>query len=140
MLNESFSSPEIFKSVFDAFVEEWNFLLAHPFRWSYDGKGLHELAVKRFTTMLINSAEQMEIRILTKGFGLMINLLKTYELKVSEEIWKRLINTVLSRYKTISKLIEQEKGPKRKIKAEIVFGEFMEIGKRYLRQTENKAA
>ncbi len=41
VLKESFSSVERLMVAFNAFVKEWNCLLAHPFRWSYDGKGLH---------------------------------------------------------------------------------------------------
>ena len=42
VLNESYGSAEELKVNFEAFLEEWNTLLAHPFRWSYSGKGLHE--------------------------------------------------------------------------------------------------
>ncbi len=124
VLNESFCSPESFKATFEAFVGEWNGLLAHPFRWSYDGKGLHELAVKRLTKMLRNSAEQMEIRIITKGFGLMTNLFTSYFGEVSDESWERLIETVSSQYETISTIIQQEDGPIRKKKAEKAMANF----------------
>ena len=125
VLSESFCSPESFKAAFEAFVEEWNSLLAHPFRWSYDGKGLHELAVKRLTKMLRNSAKQLEIRIITKGFGLMANLFTSYFGEVSDESWERLIETVSSQYETISTIIQQEEGPIRKKKAEKALADFI---------------
>jgi len=56
---------------FYAFVEQWNLILAHPFNWTYDGKGLCEKAVKRFTAMLRNSVEQLDTRILTNMLMLM---------------------------------------------------------------------
>ncbi len=118
VLSESFGSPEAFKTAFDAFLEQWNCLLAHPFNWSYDGKGLHELAVKRFTKMLHHSADQMELRLLTKMFMLMTNLLNNYFLKVSENSWEQLAETVSLRHETITKNIENEDGPKRKKKVE----------------------
>jgi transposase len=125
VLNESFCSPESFKAGFLAFVQEWNNLLAHPFHWSYDGKGLHEKAVKRFTKMLHNSAEQMEIRIITKEFELMVNLFNRHFEKISGESWQRLIETVSLQFETISTIIEQEKGPIRKKKAQKAMAGFI---------------
>jgi len=55
VLSESFASPDEIKTALDAFMADWNTLLAHPFQWSYDGKGLHEKAVQRFTKMLHSS-------------------------------------------------------------------------------------
>ena len=52
VLNGSYGSVEELKESFYAFLEEWNILLAQPFQWSYDGKGLHEKAVNRFAEML----------------------------------------------------------------------------------------
>ena len=78
VLGESYNSAKNLKASFDSFVIEWNCILAHPFRWSYDGSGLHKQAVVRFTKMLKNTAAQMDIRILTKMLMLMTNLLKDY--------------------------------------------------------------
>jgi len=140
VLSESFGSPEAFKAVFDAFVELWNCLLAHPFRWSYDGKGLHELAVKRFTKMLRNSVQQMEMRILTKGLMLMTNLLNHYFLEVSEKSWEQLIETVSSQHKTITAIIQQEDGPKRKKKAEQAMAAFTAmLNERFLQNEKVEA-
>jgi len=127
VLGESFCSPESFKAGFEAFVEEWNYLLAHPFRWSYEGKGLHDSAVKRFTKMLSNSAEKLETRILTKGLGLMTNLLNNYILKVSGESWERLVETVSLQCETISSIIHNEVGPIRKKKAEQALMDFVAV-------------
>lgn len=124
VLKESFGSPQAFKTAIYAFGDEWNCLLAHPFRWSYDGKGLHELAVKRFTNMVRNAVEQMEMRILTKGLMLMTNLLNNYFSEVSETSWGRLVETVSSRYETIETLIQQEEGPIRKKKADQALADF----------------
>jgi len=124
VLSESFCSPESFIAGFISFVEEWNNLLAHPFRWSYDGTGLHEQAVKRFTTMLDSSADQMELRIITKEFGLMVNLFNNYFEDISCERWQQLIETVSFQHDTISTIIQQENGPIRKKKAEKAMADF----------------
>jgi len=53
------------------FLEEWNTLFAHPFRWSYDGKRLHKKAVKRFTEMLKQAANE-ESPSMHKNFKIII--------------------------------------------------------------------
>ena len=124
VLRESYAGADALREAFEAFVDQWNTLLAHPFRWSYDGKGLHEKAVKRFTEMLRNSAEQMDVRILTKMFMLMTNLLNDYYCEVPERIWTYLAETVSSKGKTLRDLIDREDGPRRKEKAEQAFEVF----------------
>ncbi len=64
--------------------EHWNGLLAHPFSWDYDGSGLHEKAVKRFTKLLANSVETFELRILVKMLSLMTNVTTDYFDEVPE--------------------------------------------------------
>jgi transposase len=125
LLNESFSSPGSFKAGFDSFVDEWNCLLAHPFRWTYEGKGLHELAVKRFSKMLSDSPRHMEIPVLTKCFKLMTNLFNNYFQEVSTESWGRLFKTVSLQMETISAMIQEEKGPIRKDNAEKSLANFI---------------
>ncbi len=118
VLCESFGSPDEIKAALMAFTNEWNHLLAHPFKWSYDGKGLHEKAVKRFTKMLQQSAGKMEVRILTKQMRLLVNLLKDYLQEVSKESWKKLYLVLCDQSETIDDLIQREEGPIRKFKAQ----------------------
>jgi len=118
VLSESFGSPDELKKALEAFADEWNILLAHPFRWSYDGKGLHEKAVRRFAAMLRNSATQMELRTLTKLLMLMKNMLNDYFSHVSEETWQQLFATLSAQSENIIGLIQQERGPRRKKKAQ----------------------
>ncbi len=99
-------------------MDDWNLLLAHPFRWSYDGKGLHDKAVKRFTTMLRTSATKIELRTLTKLLRLMTNLLKDYFSEVSEPTWHQLAASLSSQSEVIAALIQREEGPRRKKKAQ----------------------
>jgi hypothetical protein len=107
------------KTAFDAFVKEWNRLLAHPFRWTYDGKGLHQKAVKRFTEMLRTSATQIEMRVLTKQMQMMANLHDNYFSEVSDDVWHELGNVFGSQFHVLSDMIERADGPQRKNKAKL---------------------
>jgi transposase len=125
VLGESYNSAENFKAAFDSFVVEWNGILAHPFRWSYDGQGLHQQAVIRFTKMMKNGVEQMDIRILTKMLMLMTNLLKDYMKEVEKHVWASFTETIFAQYNTIKEMIQKEKGPIRKEKAQHALASMM---------------
>ena len=118
VLNESFDSADALKAAFEAFLEQWNQILAHPLSWNYNGKGLHNKAVQRFTEMLRTSAEQFEVRILTNMLQLMTNLLTDYFSEVPENTWHALADAVFGQQETLAELIEREHGPRRKEKAE----------------------
>jgi transposase len=130
VLNESFGTPDSLISAIYSFVVEWNLLLAHPFKWSYKGENLHELAVKRFTKILETSAEQMEVRTLTKSLMLMTNLLNDYYSKVFEKRWEGFSDTLSRHLEDIVTVIKKEEGPKRKIKAENALAELITILKK----------
>ena len=132
VLGESYNSPEYLKAAFDSFVIEWNLILAHPFRWSYDGHGLHQKVVVRFTKMMENPAEQMDIRILTKMLILMANLLKDYKKDVSLSVWSCLAEAIFAQYTTINEVIRKEEGPKRKKKLQHALASIMVAIKQYL--------
>jgi hypothetical protein len=114
VLGESFGSPDEFKAALEAFANDWNTLLAHPFHWSYNGSGLHEKAGQRFTKMLCRSAAQMELRILTQQMMLLTNRLSDYVSEVSRETWEQFAAVRHSQTDTISELIQGEEGPRRK--------------------------
>jgi len=118
VLTESFGSSDDLIATLLAFAETWDLLLAHPFRWTYDGKGLHEKAVKRFATMLRDSAKQINLRTLTKLLMLMTNLLNDYFEKISKETWNLFVQAFSSQFETISDIIRQEQRPQRKKKAQ----------------------
>jgi transposase len=125
VLGESYKSAENFKAAFESFLIEWNCILAHPFRWSYDGLGLHQKAVIRFTKMLKNTIGQIDIRILTKMLMLMTNLLKDYMKEVENHVWTSFTVTLFAQYNTIKEMIQKEKGPKRKEKAQNALASMM---------------
>ena len=119
VLTESFGSPDELKDALETFQDSWNLLLAHPFRWTYDGDGLHEKAVQRFTAMLQSSAAKINLRTLTKLLMLMTNLLQDYFKKISSKTWDHLVRALSSQFETISDIIHNEPGPIRKKKAEL---------------------
>lgn len=114
VLSESFSCPDALKQSIEAFAEQWNLLFAHPFKWSYDGKGLHEKAVQRFVRMLDRSPERLELRTLTKSMKLMTNLLHDYHDEVSIEMWESLATTMADQREAIASFIHQDDGPRRR--------------------------
>ncbi len=116
--NGSYGSPEELKKSFEAFFEEWNTLLAHPFKWSYDGKGLHKKAVNRFTEMLKHAANKLEISTLTKQLRLAGNLFDYYFLDVPVEDWEKLFIALQSQEATVRNSILNENGLRKKQNAE----------------------
>jgi transposase len=121
VLRESFGSPDALKRAIEAFAETWNLLWAHPFKWSWDGKDLHDKAIARFTKMLCAGAQKMELRTLTKLIMLTTNLLKDYFSQVSKETWRTFAETLSAQNENIIALIQQEKGLQRKNKALLAF-------------------
>lgn len=125
VLGESFGSATALKTAFEAFVEEqWNGLLAHPFKWSYDGNGLHEKAVRRFTKMLADSAETFDVGTLIKMLALMTNLLNDCFHKVPVSTWELLFETATQKDEVIVHLIEHDEHPRRKRKAKKILTAF----------------
>ena len=118
VLNESYGSVEELKKSFEAFLEQWNTLHAHPFQWSYDGKGLHEKAVKRFIEMLMRAASKLEISTLTKQLLLMFNIFEHYFSEVPRKVWQKLFEVFEFQTETLRNTIRDEQGPIKKENAE----------------------
>jgi len=116
-LQESFDLPESLYHAIYAFVDEWNTLLAHPFKWTYDGKGLHQKAVSRFISMLENSLEKMNVKFMTKQFLLMDNLVNSYQNEVDFKTWKKLKEIVTNHLDELNSIVTKSDGQKRKEKA-----------------------
>jgi transposase len=118
-LKESFNSPEAIYNAINDFIGLWNTLLAHPFKWKYDGSGLHQKAVERFIKMLDNSIEKMNVKFLTKQLLLMRNIINAYQDKVDFEIWIKLDKVVNANIEQLNRIISNDDGPKRKKNAQI---------------------
>ncbi len=140
VLDESYGAAEELKEGFDAFLEEWNTLLAHPFRWSYTGQGLHLKAVKRFTKMLNQAASKLEITTMTKQFRLMTNLFQDYFDEIPEENWENLFNALKLQQDILESTITGEEGSKKKLNAEKALNHLLAILKEYIWPGLQKAA
>jgi len=140
VLNGSYGSAKELKEVFDAFLEEWNVLLAHPFRWSYDGKGLQQKAVKRFTVMLNQAARRLEVTTLTKQLRLMTNLFYHSFNDVPEEEWGSLFSALQHSKEILESNIGNEEGPKKKKNAQIALDALLFSLEEYIYQDMANAA
>jgi len=140
VLNESYGSAEELKVNFEAFLEEWNTLLAHPFRWSYSGKGLHEKAVNRFAEMLKQAANKLEISTLTKQLLLMTNLFCHYRSEIPRKNWERLYDLLQFQKITLRNSIINERGPSKKKNAINALNSLLSVLTNYIWQNMKKAA
>jgi hypothetical protein len=114
--------------------------LAHPFRWSYDGKGLHEKAVIRFTDMLKHASNKLEIPTLTKQLCLMTNLFEHFFDEVPKNNWDKLFDVLQSQKSTLKNSIMNEKGPIKKEKAENGLNSLLSVLEDYIWQNMQNAA
>ena len=139
-LKESFDSPESMYNAIDDFTNEWNTLLAHPFKWNYDGNGLHQKVVHRFLTIIENSTENLNIKFLTKQLLLMTNIIERYWDKVDLELWLKLDNIISIKVDQLSEIILKDDGPKRKEKADKALKKMMDTLRMHVDCTRKKAA
>jgi len=114
VLRGSFASPNQLKAALHAFADDWNLLLAHQFKWSYDGESFHDKTLRRFATVLYTSVPMFEIRTLTKQLRLMTNMLTDYIAEVADDPWHQLAAAISSHSTALADLIHQEPGPRRK--------------------------
>jgi hypothetical protein len=114
VLNESYGFADELMKSFEAFLEEWNTILAHPFRWSYTGEGLCGKAINRFTEILKCSANKLETSSLTKQLRLATNLFEQYFSDVPLAYWERFFAVFRAHKKTLQKTIDNEVGPRKK--------------------------
>ncbi len=140
VLNGSYGSAEELKGSFEAFLEEWNTLLAHPFRWSYNGKGLHLKAVNRFIKMLKTAANILEITTLTKQIRLMTNLFNNYSYEILRENWGKLFNVIRLQEATLRNSIMNEERPLKKERVENALNSLLFVLEDYIWKNARKAA
>ncbi len=93
----SFESLQALVRSIDDFAHTWSEHLAHPFSWTYRGKGLHGKAVRRFMRLLHMESSQMEIRFLTKQLQLMANIARDYRTRVDIGDWQHLLDLVIEK-------------------------------------------
>jgi transposase len=81
------------------FIATWNQHFAHPFNWTYDGKGLHRQAVKRFTKHIVIENKFMEIGFLSNQIELMLNIFQGHFNQVDKKYWRLLLNAIVDKQK-----------------------------------------
>jgi hypothetical protein len=107
-----------------AFVRTWNEQLAHPFNFQYDGKGLENVVLRRFTRILSQSAEklaQIDSKFLADLSILSVRLINHHRHNVSHEDWNALAEAVKARKPELDAIIAAEVGPKRQPRARKAF-------------------
>ncbi len=139
-LNESYDSPDSMYKALNEFFDEWSTLLYHPFKWSYDGKGLHQKVVNRFIEMLENSTNKMNIRFITKKCLLIRNLIETCWDKVKCISWIKLYEIINSKKEQLNKIIANDDKPKSKKNAKIAFENLMNTLRIRIYDIHKKAA
>lgn len=123
--HNSFTSVEELSAFLLDFIETWNQYFAHPFNWTYDGKGLHEKAVQRLITHISIENQQMELSFLSSQIELMLNMLDSYFEQVSIKTW-RVLEEVLNQKKDyLDHIIANSDKPRIKDKAEKLFPEMI---------------
>jgi hypothetical protein len=107
-LHETYNSPGAIHKAINEFVGLWNNILAKPFKWKYNGKGLHEKTVERFIDMLGNTIN-IDNRLLVKQLKLHNNIVQDYWELVDEKIWKCLFEKIIEQKYLIEYVITTSK-------------------------------
>ena len=125
---DQFFSGEQLRAAIVAFMDTWNELFAHPFKWSYTGKGLYAKAVRRFCRLLSIQTDQMDSKFLASQLLLMSNIAENYTNLVPTADWLELVQlaTENDTDSYITKIIEMETGPNRQQKARQAYARFVE--------------
>jgi len=90
VLKDSYSSPDELHDAAMEYFRQWNENWAHPFTWKYDGKGLHQKTVQRFTSVLNHSAAEITLQYLAKSSLLMVSMIDNHWDEVPGEAWQKL--------------------------------------------------
>jgi len=86
----SSASVDEFSEAILSFRDTWNENFAHPYTWTYRGKGLAEKVVRRFCQWMTLEPEALKQKYLDKQLHLMINLARDYWNQVPEKQWRDL--------------------------------------------------
>jgi hypothetical protein len=100
--DSNFPSQKALRDRIVDFTDTWNSHFAHPFNWTYDGKGLHEKVIARFTRWLHLESDQLQAKFLVKQIKLMHHLVNNYRMKVDHQTWQYLENTVREKFQFIT--------------------------------------
>ncbi|WP_331460267.1 IS630 family transposase [Desulfosarcina ovata] len=123
---DQFQSLEQLRAAIAAFIDTWNEFFAHPFKWSYTGKGLYAKAVRRFCRLLYIKTDQMDSKFLTSQLLLMSNIADNYLNAIPVSDWIQLLDLAAQSDEYICNIIERETGPIRLKKARNAYALFSE--------------
>jgi hypothetical protein len=124
-----FGSVDALVAAILAFVETWNEYLAHPFNFQYDGKGLENVVLRRFTRILSQQPEkleQLDSKFLADLSLLCVRLIDHHRNKVSDNEWYALADAIKARKTELEDLIVAETGPIRQSRARNAFRKLWE--------------
>jgi len=124
-LQDQYDGPEALHGAIMDYGNYWNENLAHPFHWQYDGKGLHQKAVQRFTALL-GSPDKMTLQFLTKSCKLMVNLLRNYTHEVKQAVWQKLTEAAINHESRLRQLINASEQPIVKKNAQSALDDFLQ--------------
>jgi hypothetical protein len=105
----SFASGEALELSMNDFCATWDEYFAHPFRWTYTGKGLAEKVVGRFTKWMVLRHTQLKGEFLFKQLLLMANLVAGYWPDVTLKRWQELYQALLDGADYLRPIIEGSK-------------------------------
>jgi transposase len=123
---DHFFSVQELRAAIIAFIDTWNEVFAHPFKWSYTGKDLHAKAVRRFCRLLSIQTDQMDSKFLASQLLLMSNIADNYIKSIPVPDWLQLLDLAAKADKYINNIIEMETGPERQKKARQAYTRFVE--------------
>jgi hypothetical protein len=126
LVYDHFGSVKELRAAILAFVETWNEFLAHPFKWSYTGEGLHAKAVRRFCTLLALQTDQMDCKFLISQLLLMSNLADNFLHLIPAADWLKLISLAAERDAYITGIIDADSKPRRRNKARQAYDQFVQ--------------
>ncbi len=124
--HNSFTSVDYLSTFLHDFIQTWNQYFAHPFNWTYDGKGLHEKVVQRLITHISIENQHMELSFLSSQIELMLNLLNSYFGQVSIKTWRTLAEVINQKKDYLDHLISNSDKPRIKSKTEELFPKMIE--------------
>ena len=123
---DHFTSVATLREAITAFIATWNDFYAHPFTWSYTGKGLHRKAVRRFCRLLYIETPHMDCKFLARQVLLMSNIAENYLELIPVADWLRLIDLATEKRDYMINIIQSETGPKRQQQAREAYARFVD--------------
>ena len=105
--DESFSSVTACAEAVLNFTDTYNIEFSHPFKWSYNGDGLHEKVVSRLTKWIESESTEFSFKFFAKQLHLIKNLINNYWNKVKKITWLNLHKCIVGKSKFCEDIIRK---------------------------------